>query len=325
MLQRTQLRSPYERGIFCLSFDFELAWGSFYNSSIEPLKRKARLTRERVFPQLLELLTRYQISATWATVGHLLLKSCDGNHGQPHPSPPSFPDWYCYDPKENEETSPEWYGHSLVQQLLSLYPEQDIGLHGFSHCVFNDPSCTTAVAKKEMQNALQAAQDLGLTPISFVFPRDGQGHFDVLLEAGIKVYRGSNQNWYFRLPAPLAKPLHMIHQFLGLAPPTVMPGIEHGLVKVPGSHLYLSMDGLRRFIPIRSRVRAADQALHQASHWKRIFHLYCHPINLAYEDSRTQSLLKGFEDILARAARLRDSRLLNILNMRQIAQQLTSF
>ncbi|MFH1537897.1 MAG: polysaccharide deacetylase family protein [bacterium] len=311
----------WKSGVFCLSFDFELAWGSFDKWPVENSEERARLTRERVFPRLLELLERYKISATWAVVGHLFLDRCDGNHGEPRPRHRWFPDWYSCDPRGTEETDPEWYGKSLVEKLLAAEPKQDVGLHGFSHCIWGDAGCSREVAERELENAIAAAQGLGVEPRSFVFPRGEMGHFHVLSRGGIRVFRGGAENWYDRLPGRVHRPLHIISQYIGVKPRTISPSIIEGMVYLPASYLFVSMDGFRRMIPVCSRVLAARKGLEEAVRRKSVFQMFTHPFNLAYNNSNTSLLLGGFERILSIAAEMRDDNLIEILNMDQIAQR----
>jgi hypothetical protein len=312
----------FDKGIFCLSFHFELAWGSFDVRPVEEVKQKARLTRERVLPKLFELMETYKISATWATVGHLMLESCDGNHGQHLPHHAWFPNWYLYDPKTNEKSDPEWYAYSQVKRLRELEPRQDIGLHTFSHSIMIDEGCDSKVAEQEMINAFSAAKALGIQPYSFVYTRrPGTRHAEILSRFGIIAFTSYGVFWYSRLPGTAQRPLHMLSQFFAVTPKTVTPSIVSGMVNLPATLDYLSMDSFRRFIPVRSRVYAAQKGIRKAGNEKKILHLSTHPINLAYADSRTPRLLEGFEKIFAYAANLRDRNILEVLNMRQIAER----
>ncbi len=308
-----------KKGIFCFSFDFEMAWGNFDRYDRAALEKKARLTREKVLPKIQGMLRGNGISATWAVVGHLFLGSCDGEHGQPAPVHAWLPDWYRYDPKGTEEEHPEWYARSFVRDLMALEPKQDIGLHGFSHCIWGDAGCDRDVARMEMKNALSAAGEIGIRPESFVFPRNSIGHLDILSSAGIRVFRDREENGYRGYHPLIRRACHFLSQFAGLAPRTVYPRIRAGMVCIPSSSLYMSMEGFRRCIPVSARVRRALKGMRRAAAEKNIFHLITHPIYLAYEDGRTDDLLEGLDRIFGWARGLRERGALDILNMAQIA------
>src|SRR5258705_450939 len=70
----------------------------------------------------------------------------------------------------------------------------------------------------------------------------------------------------------------------GGRPPVVVPEETlPGLWNVPGSMIYFPMHGLRRHIPPSLRVRRALKGLDAAAGKRRIFHLWFHPTNLAFE------------------------------------------
>ncbi len=315
-------KSSFQRGIFCFSFDFELAWGNFDRWDREKLEIKCRIARESVLPRLLEILQRHSISATWAVVGHLMLGECAGCHGNPTPKHSWFPEWYAIDPKGRESEHPGCYSRSFLRKLAELIHPQDIGLHGFSHCIWGDPGCSAAVAAVEMDNALRAAAGLNITPKSFVFPRNSIGHLDVLAASGIRIFRDRRFSKFQNSSPPIRRGLHFVSQFVGLGPPTVMPRTDHGMVCIPFSSLYPSMDGIRRLISVPARVKRAVKGMKRAFLDRGVYHLTTHPVYLAYEDTRTEKLLEGLEHIFAQAASFRDRGELDTLNMHQIAMAL---
>ena len=72
-------------GVMVLSLDLELAWGRFDKLSATVLNAESLEERSHI-KSLLALLDRYEIPATWAMVGHLMLDSCtrDQEGGQAH-------------------------------------------------------------------------------------------------------------------------------------------------------------------------------------------------------------------------------------------------
>ena len=76
--------SPLDKGVFMLSMDAELAWGSIYNDDYERYEAQYDGCRVAI-DALLQLLETYEISATWAMVGHLFLDSCTTADGVKHP------------------------------------------------------------------------------------------------------------------------------------------------------------------------------------------------------------------------------------------------
>lgn len=315
-----RLPDRFERGVFVLSLDFELVWGSrdLYDP-IEPLLEQARATRARVFGPLLDRLTSLGITATWATVGHLFLDGARYQQGrlhpdlvQPrhawHPAP-----WLQDVPEGDERSHPEYYARSLVLRLKAA--GQEIGSHSFTHPVFGDPGCSRQVADTDLAACVREAKALGIELRSFVFPRNVEGHLDLVARHGFKCWRGPSPDWYRSelLPKGVARVGHIAQVLAAAEPPTVMPTAgPHGLWNIPASASYLPSDGPRRAIPVGRRVDRAKAGLAAADRSGRIFHLWLHPINLA---AHTEPMLKGLIEVLEGAARLRDQGRLDIVSM----------
>jgi hypothetical protein len=70
------------RGALVISLDFEMAWGYRRSPVLGP--RGAQLLRgtRAVVTRLLDIFDRYDVSATWATVGHLMMRPDDFDGGR---------------------------------------------------------------------------------------------------------------------------------------------------------------------------------------------------------------------------------------------------
>ncbi len=83
---------------------------------------------------MLELCEEYDIPATWAVVGHLMLESCDGRHEE-HPAPDGW-----FDRERGEWTDREdlRFAPDLVDALLASPVDHEFASHSFSHVLFGD-------------------------------------------------------------------------------------------------------------------------------------------------------------------------------------------
>lgn len=313
----------FERGIFTLSLDFELAWGSRDLVDNHVLIAQAKVTREAVFEPLLAMLTRHGMVATWATVGHLFLAEGDGRlAGWVGPNHAWKPDWLAGVPAGTEETQPAFYGRRLVTALRDA--GQEIGSHSFTHPVFGDPGCSAATADAELSLAVAEAQKLGVSLRSFVFPRNVQGHFPSLVKHGFTCWRGPEPVWYRhgRVPGPLSRLAHLGDTVIAGTPPAVLPHRDqHGLVCIPASASILPVDGPRRHIPVSRRTSRCLRGLSRAVATRRVCHLWFHPINFAGDP---KGLLGLMQDVLDTAARHRDRGELDVLPMAALAQRWTT-
>jgi peptidoglycan/xylan/chitin deacetylase (PgdA/CDA1 family) len=312
-------------GVLAVSIDVELAWGVFDLPDYGEFVPAIAQTRA-IVADLLVLFRRHDVRATWAIVGHLFLEECHRVDGTIHPEVirprhPWFPhDWFRDDPGVNRSAAPLWYGADLVSAIQQATPAQEIGLHSYCHMLYGDPGCSREAAASDLGEARRAAQAFGIEPVSFVFPRDLPGHLDLLAVHGFLCYRGQPSWWFRRLPTRLLiQSGHLVDDLLGLAPPTVMARVEDsGLVNIPGSMLFRHAKGIRRMIPVASRIRKARAGIRRAIQRQEIFHLHFHPWNFGWNRGR---LMGALSRILEGAVRERDAGRLDILTMGEVARR----
>src|SRR5262249_35015372 len=143
---------------------------------------------------------------------------------------------------------------------------------------------------------------------------------DVLRAHGFTCFRGPEPTWYEGRPWPgcVKRLLHLWDVARAATPPVVLPEqAQPGLWNIPGSMIYFPMHGLRRYIPLRLRVRRAGRGLEAAARRRRVFHLWFHPTNLA---DQTEAMFAGLERILEHARGLCDRGELVIRPMAALAQ-----
>ena len=309
-----------DHGVFTLSLDFELIWGTLDHGP-EAFSEACERERTQVVGRLLALFEEFEIPATWCVLGHLLLESCEQRNGLKHPEivQPRHAwvqgDWFAHDPCGTVESDPIFYGRSLVESIRSCRVRQEIGCHSFSHPIFGDPGCTRATAETELAECARLASGLGIGMRAFAFPRNRVGHLQVLRENGYTVYRGPEPVWYEaeQIPGPLRRLGHLVDVLAARRPPVVVPQeVLPGLWNLPGSMIYFPFHGFRRYVPMSLRVRRAMKGLDRAVRTGKVFHLWFHPTNLAYG---TEPLFAGLREILARVAQLRTEGRLCTLSM----------
>jgi hypothetical protein len=302
-----------DRGVFTLSLDFELIWGTVDHGGAQRFRRACEIEREVVIERLLRLLAEFEIPATWCIVGHLFLSSCAPVDGMKHPEivrPShswSVDDWFVHDPCGDEQSDPVFYGVTLIEKIRACPVPQEIGCHSFSHVIFGDAGCSRATAESEIGACIRLAHAQGLSLRSFAFPRNSVGHLDVLRDHGFTCYRGSEPVWWerARVPRPLKRAGHLVDVLTARRPPVVAPKqVLDGLWNIPGSMLYFPMHGRRRYIPLSVRVRRATKGLNRAARERRVFHLWFHPTNLADEP---EEMFAGLRSIFEHLNRLRSN------------------
>lgn len=320
-----QTATRLDRGVFTLSLDFELIWGTVDHGGPERFRQACEVEREVVIDRLLTLLAEFDISATWCIVGHLFLSSCVPVDGAKHPEivRPSHSwsqgDWFVHDPCGSEQTDPIFYGASLIEKIRACPVPQEIGCHSFSHVIFGDAGCSRATAASELAECVSLARQQGIRLQSFAFPRNRVGHLDVLREYGFTCYRGPEPVWYERagVPRVLERMGHLADVLSARRPPVVVPEeTADGVWNIPGSMLYFPMHGRRRYIPLSLRVRRALKGIERAVAEGKVFHLWFHPTNLADE---TERMFTGLRSIFERVDALRSASRIAVAPMGSLA------
>ena len=317
------------RGTMVMSLDFELSWGRFDKMPLCKLEAESLKERPHI-RRLLALMDRYEIPATWATVGHLMLDRCERNHqGQahsniaPHAAYSWLPhEWYRQDPCTEAFRAPAWYAPDVVEWIRNAKVRHEIGSHSFGHIYYGDPECTAEMAAADLKEAIEVARRKGITLNSFVFPRNMVGHLEVLRKMGIKAYRGQDplmRGWGF---GPILRAFHYLHQLLGIPPERIRAEETlPGLWNIPGNQFFMPKVGIRTLIPMACQVRRVKAGINQAVKMGELYHLWFHPFNL---NAKPDVMFSGLERIFAYAHCMREMGLLDILTMGEYARRLES-
>lgn len=313
------------KGTFMLSLDMELAWGGLHNGSYRSRVDLYGRTRPAV-ARLLDILDTYEIRATWAVVGHLMLNGCAEEGGRKHPElvRPEYEwfqgDWLDPAPCSNEGRDPLWYAPDMVADILDCRTEQEIGCHTFSHVIAGDPGCSRECFDSELVACIEAAEQWHVKLTSFVFPRNSIGHLDVLNRHGFRAFRGRTRRpSRSRDLGAVGRVVRGARWVLPKGPLTAIPERQHGLWCLPATSFYLHRAGGARLLPIAGRVLRAKAGIREAIERESLFHLYLHPFNLA---SDPEGLLGGLEEIFRSVAAGRDQGRLDNPTMGGLARRL---
>jgi hypothetical protein len=308
-----------DRGVFVISLDFELAWGTRGRPAAKHVAPFLAGTRQAV-RGLLELFERYEVGATWALVGGLLLGARGRRERHPWLADGQFADI----PAGDSSTAPHWYAEDVLEWLVHHPVPQEIGCHTLTH-QFVDPGPAGREAfREELRRFRQLFHDLYLEqPTSFIFPKAKMGHFEVLAEEGFRCIRGPESKWFESLPGELVPAsLRLADARLAIRPKVGLPEkCSEGLWVLPSSQFYSPFMSVGRYVSVDARVRKAIKGLRHAARRRRVFHLWTHPFNLGV---RTAELLEGWGRILREAQRLRDEGALDILTMRELTERAES-
>jgi peptidoglycan/xylan/chitin deacetylase (PgdA/CDA1 family) len=315
------------RGTMVLSLDLELSWGRFDKIPVEVLGAESLAERQQI-RRFLALLDHYEIPATWAIVGHLMLDGCARDrkghaHSEtlPHAQYSWYPrDWYSCDPCTNVSLAPGWYGPDILEWIRAARVHHEIGSHSFAHILFGDPECSASAAEADIKAAVEAAACKGITLNSFVFPRNQVGHLETLRRLGISAYRGSDAPAVGKGYGLVLKPVNLLRQVLALPMKPVRPEeILPGLWNIPGNHFFLPRKGIRKILPRGGQALRAKRCIDKAVRTGRLYHMWFHPFDLLTD---SDAMFSGLETVFAHTRRLREKGLLDVLTMEDYARRL---
>ena len=309
-------RVPLHQGVLLLSLDFELAWGTRGRPAARHSAPFWAGTR-RAVRGLLGLLQRYEMPATWAFVGALLLGRGQADR-HPWLDDPQFADV----PAGDAGSQPEWYADDVLDELLAAGPAQELACHTLTHR-FIDPSGRGRQALRDELRRFRelcAARQLA-QPTTFIFPKAKMAHFDVLAEEGFRCIRGPESGWFESLPGTrLRAALRLVDGRLARPPRVALPErLPCGLWVLPSSQFYSPFYSVGKHVSVQARVDKAIKGLRLAAERRAVYHLWTHPFNLGV---RTDELLDGLDQILAEARRLCDAGQIEMLSMGELARRL---
>ncbi len=290
-------------GLFILSLDTEIAWGT-YGAAAIARQAYAFDNYRSLLKRLVALLDTYQIPATFAVVGHLFLKPGDPRALIATNLPADDPHLLWY------------FAPNVIETIRHARTGHEIGTHTFSHLF------TSEVTQKDWDADLKLCvrihKEHNLTLRSLVYPRNQIAYTETLPKYGITSYRGAETKWYRQQTSVSARLLSFLDYLLALPPVTYDPAslrADDKLVNLPASQFLLSYDGLRGKIPTAARVQQAKRGIERAVRYDHLYHLWFHPFNLG----SNEKMFEALEAILWEIARRRDVGDLRVMTMAQAA------
>lgn len=311
-------------GQFVVSIDLEMSWGVLHRG--RPHDDSPYRDERSIVAEVLELFEQYEISATWAIVGHLFLRECRPVDGVKHPdiARPTYPwlpgDWYELDPCLSMSEAPTWYGPDLVDAIRACEVPQEIASHSFGHLIAGEPGCSPEAFRTDLAASRAVAADAGIELRSFVFPRNSIGHLDVLENAGFTAYRNRPRGSEPSSSGSGRRLVKLLDASRSSSWRPVRPVLNGGLVEIP--HTYLFDPGSKKARRFGTRLWSLQQRrrLRYAVRTRSLFHLWFHSHNLAGHRRRARAALDA---LLSEVRSLIDAGRLENPTMGEIADGMT--
>ncbi|MDB5198170.1 MAG: polysaccharide deacetylase family protein [Chitinophagaceae bacterium] len=319
-----------ETGHFVISLDFEIYWGVRDIIQIAQYKDNLLGVRKAI-PAMLELFSKYNISATFATVGFLFF---DNKQELLNGLPGKIPAYrntilspyqgHFNDVGDNEKEDPFHFAPSLIQQIQQY--KQEIGCHTFSHyyCLEDGQTIEDFQADLDAAKRIAAKKDISLK--SFVFPRNqyNQAYLNICKQEGITSFRGNEKSKLFSSKnhgrtTAFRRPFRLIDAYFNLSGyncysekdmiATEPVNIPASRFLRPYSKKLASLDTLR--------LKRITSSMTHAARNKLMYHLWWHPHNFGINIEKN---LEFLEKILIHYKKLSDQYNFTSLSMARLAE-----
>lgn len=298
--------------MFIMSLDCEGKWGMAdgLQSYHHRLLTSDRL--EGAYRQLLAMLDRHGIAATFAFVMAFALDEEERRQFPMLDEAKNADDPWLrhYWDSLKAGQGDGWHLPKALEMVRSA-GAHEIASHSFCHRPFGDSSLDPAGAAAELAAAEQAARLKQVELKTLVFPRNEVGNLPAVRAAGYLGYRQRLQRRGGRIAALLEE----FDTRRRPQPPT--PAVD-GLVPIPPGHFFNWRFGLRKLVPPAVTVARWRGQLERCARDGGVVHLWLHPHNLLTGPG-TSSVLS---DVLAYVGQLRDARSLDVLTQQEYCERI---
>lgn len=320
-----------QNSLFVISLDFELLWGVRDKRTIETYGENIRGVR-KVIPALLDLFDKYDVHATFATVGFLFAKN---KEELLHYCPDLLPkyDQKKYSPYENgypesvgesEKDDNYHYASSLIR-LIQQHPKQEIASHTFSHYYCLEGASLQSF-EEDMRAAKAIASSYNVDLKSIVFPRNqySNAHIEICKQLGFIAFRGNETSSIYQPRKnedqnKKIKALRLADSYVNLTGhhTFIIEEKENDIVNIPASRF------LRPYSPKSKafnsiRLNRIKNSLTFAAKNKQAYHLWWHPHNFGIHLNEN---LASLEEILKHYKKLNTSYRMQSKSMKEIAEE----
>jgi peptidoglycan/xylan/chitin deacetylase (PgdA/CDA1 family) len=288
-------------GSFIISLDCEGKWGNA--DGLTP--RFNRLVTDdalaAVYDQLVAMFARYDLPATFAYVMAFTLSKeereqfpelrTDGDDGQDA--------WLSHYWREvrNGNASGWFQPHAL--DVVVADGRHEVACHSFCHRPLHDQFISAEGAGAELRAAQAVARLKGLSPSTFIFPRNMVGNLPVLKSMGYIGYR----TLLPRRGDAFGRAMRVVEELnIWPQPQPVETPAPGEMVKIPAGYFFNWRSGARQAVPPEVTVWRWKNLLNRAARSGGVAHLWLHPHNLITGPGTARTL----DRVLAHAARLRD-------------------
>lgn len=313
-------------GNFIISLDFELFWGVSESKTINNYGNNIYNTHGVVI-EMLKLFKKYNIEATWATVGFLFFKDIKylddfitKNKIQKINYKNESLNNFSLLSKVSGLDKKYLFAFDLVHKIIEC-GGQELASHTFSHLYTLENGVTLNDIKTDIEVMVKLFEQSGLSLDSIVFPRN-QYSKDVLNLIGnttIKAFRG-NQNSYLYKPSLnqnlLKRVLRLLDSYVNISGynPSIVKQHKN-ILDIPASRFLRPYSHKLRILE-KLRLNRIKKEMTNSAKKGSNYHLWWHPHNFG-----SSNIIKNFsflEEILKHQKQLEKRYGFKSTNMRNV-------
>lgn len=315
-------------GKLVISLDFELFWGVTDSRTIENYGKDI-LTGRDTIPALLELFNKYQIHATWGTVGMLFANSKKELAEFLPKLQPSYINTQLSAYKhfetigENETTDPLHYAPSIISTILSNN-NQEIGSHTFCHYYCREKGQNYETFDSDIVAAKKIAEKTaGIELKSLIFPRNqfNNEYLQSLKKNQIIAVRGNQKTFVYNSNKMIARIFRMIDTYIPICGTKCYyekDCYKNGIVDLTASIFFRKYNKKLFFLESIKMWNIKFSMKHAAKKGK-VVHIWWHPHNMG---ANPDIFLKQLEDLLIYYKKLNDKYIFESKNMGELAEEI---
>ncbi len=312
-----------------LSLDFELFWGVTESKTLASYGANIAGVWQAL-PAMLKLFKKYDVHATWATVGMLMCR--DFRHWSDL-RPAILPTYnrnacltYAFSSLAKEHPK-LFFAPNLVEQILAT-DGQELGSHSYSHFYCGEVNATLDQFTADIECMKAVFSEYGHKPISFVFPRNQivDDFLQVLLNAEFKSYRGNQSHVLYRQGQLANIPFKNVVRVVKFADAYLPftgnhisalpnPAVAGRLMNIPAS-MFLRPVSKHALLNAMHLHRVKSGMLNAAK-TQGVFHLWWHPHNFG---RNTEANLNNLEMLLMYYRTLNQSYSMRSLSMSEMEE-----
>lgn len=280
-----------KHGTLVISLDFELLWGGLDVWTPEGYGQSHIKQVPEVIKRLVSLFDKYNVKATFATVGLLMLDNADGIN---HHLPTYIPTYkhislrpYNYVERIKTKDKNLYFAPESVE-LLKSSPNIEVGTHTYCHYYCWEEGQTIDQFSADMAMAQQVAKENGIQLESIVFPRNqvSEDYLAVCARYGIKTYRGNPRKYFDETHDHLKYLYYRVARLLdsyiywggNTSHPYDTIDRTQNPMNIPASRMLRPYSSKLRWLEWL-RLRRIKKEMQYAAKHNELYHLWWHPHN----------------------------------------------